>query len=132
MAKILYWLSRSYAQLAAVVLLGGSIFSVISPPDIEMPTFLRAPVWYISLSLSAIIFLLPYRLDAGLFFHRIRLAHCVLCSIWLVETAAEDISTMHVYSLDGLASLMMLLLAVGAPLSLILYKKIAGPAVSTT
>ncbi len=118
-----YWISRFYTQIAALLILVVIILSSMSPPQVEAPSPISAPLIYIPFVFSAIIFLLPYKLSENNFYYYLRLAVYFLVSIGLLCVGIKNIIIFGLSTLDGIGSLCLILLAFSAPTSLIIYKQ---------
>jgi hypothetical protein len=122
--QIVYWGLRGYTQLLAFVLLAILLVASISPPNIEAPSPLSAPLSFLPMLLVSVMLLLPYRWSAGGWPYRLRLGLYFLASIWLTYFSVTDAWIFRAASPDFLGSLILGLLAITAPVSLVLHKNL--------
>ncbi len=124
MKSTVYWILRLYTQFAALLFLILIIIYSISPPMVESPSPISTPLVFVPFIFLAIIFLLPYRLNLRNFYYQIRLIIYLLFSIVFVYAATRNIIIFGLISLDTMGSIGLMLLAICAPTSLIIFKKI--------
>jgi hypothetical protein len=121
---IVYWVIRGYTQLLAVASLVVLLFASISPPNIEAPTPFSAPLSFLPMLLVSVLLLLPYRWSVYGPRYRIRLTLVLVASIWLAYISATRAWTFRAVPADLVGSLLLGLLAITAPVGLVLHNKL--------
>lgn len=119
-----YWCVRGYTQLLAIVSLLALTFASISPANIEAPSPLNAPLSFLPLLLLSVLLLMPYRWNVHGWYYQLRLGLYMVGSIWLAYLSITSALTFRVGFGDLLISLAMGLLAISAPVSLLLHQKL--------
>lgn len=120
----IYWIVRLYTQILAGLLIVLMIVTSISPPTVEAPSPQDAPFAFLPFFLTAFLFLLPYRCSAERTYHRIRLSLYFLASIWLLYKGITDLYIFRFQFFESVAALTLVLLAVSAPFSLLLHRRL--------
>lgn len=119
-----YWCVRGYTQLLAIVSLLSLILASIAPPSIDAPSPLNAPLAFLPFLLVSIMLLLPYGWSVQGPRYWFRLGLCSGAAIWLGYLAITDSWAFRSSHTDLLVSLALGLLAVSAPVSLVLHKRL--------
>jgi hypothetical protein len=121
---ILYWVARLYTQSIALLTLASVLLSASLPPDIEAPSPLAAPLWFIPGAIVGCLFLLPFRWSAQEPYFRVRLVLHLLASVWIAYLAIGGISSFGVSGPDLVISIGLLLLAMTSPMSIVLFRRL--------
>lgn len=98
--------------------------SSISPPNIEVPSPLDQPFLFLPFFLFGVLFLIPYQWSINQFLFYVRLVLYCIASIWLMYNGIKELIIFENNLLDIIFPLNFILLAVSAPVSLIIYKNL--------
>lgn len=115
----LYWSTRIFTQTCAVFIVIGIIISMFgAPPQIEAPNPQQMPWFFVPWFFCGLLYLIPYKLAVKTKFFNIRLTFYIIISIffWVYLIVLD-------FKLSDIIAILILLLALAAPLSLFLFKK---------
>ena len=130
MKSSLYWATRIYTQLLALIAIASMVLSSISPPMIEAPSPMRAPFFFAPYFLIAAVYLLPYKWSIGNVQFMVRVVFYLFASVGILYLGFSGMWSFPTGGLDLLLSTGLIVLAISAPSSIFLHRRLFSSSVS--
>ncbi len=130
--RLIYRVSRLFTQITGSLLLLGILWFSVDPPNLEIPSPIRMPFFYLPILGVAIFFLLPYKLGFGKRFFLIRLSSSIAISFCLMYMAIVMALPFLNKPFELILPLIYIFLAFTSPVSLYSFMKLRGTLLNVT